>query len=117
MNDHLLMGVSILCSLLGPGVVAVIVQWALSKRDQRRERQLERFVEQSPAIRRLELELYRQTLFQATGSRSQHECQLDAGREYTRLGGNGPGHIRYQRLADDYRQRLEAGDWNYHTTA
>ncbi len=103
------------CSLLGPGVVAVMVQWALSKRDQRRERRIERLIEQSPAIKRLELELYRQTLFQTTGSRAQHECQLDAGREYTRLGGNGPGHIRYQRLADDYRQRLNSDDWNYNT--
>ena len=81
------------CSLLGPGVVAVTVQWALSKRDKLQDKQLVQFIEQSPTIKRLELEVYRQTLFQTTGTRSQHECQLDAGLEYTRLGGNGPGHI------------------------
>ena len=48
-------------------------------------------------------------------SRMQHEHQLDAGKAYTEHGGNGAGHVRYQQLADDYRQRLNSDDWNYHT--
>jgi len=43
----------------------------------------------------------------------QHEHQLDAGKAYTELGGNGPGHVRCQQLEDDYRHRLDTDDWNY----
>lgn len=64
-------------------------------------------------IRRLELEIYRQSLFLPTTSRMQHEHQLDAGKAYTELGGNGPGHVRCQQLEDDYRHRLDTDDWNY----
>ena len=44
----------------------------------------------------------------------QHEHQLDAGKAYTEHGSNGAGHVRYQQLADDYQQRLNSNDWNYH---
>lgn len=99
--------------LLGPGVVTAIVQWVFRRLDARRDRDHERAVASSPAIRRLELEIYRQALFQHTDSRIQHEYQLQAGKTYLTLGGNGPGHVRYQQLTDDYRRRLDTDDWDY----
>lgn len=111
MSTHPL--VPILCAVIGSGAVTSIVSWLLRKLDQRRD--LERVIEASPTIRRLELEIYRQSLFLPTGSRMQHEHQLDAGKAYTERGGNGAGHVRYQQLADDYRRRLNSDDWNYHT--
>lgn len=103
--------VMIACAVIGSGAVTSLTSWLLRRID--RHRDLEHVIESSPTIRRLELEIYRQSLFQSTGSRGQHECQLDAGRQYTRLGGNGPGHIRYRQLAEDYRRRLDADDWIY----
>lgn len=99
--------------LLGPGVATVIVQRLFRKYDQRQNDHLEQAIAASPTIRRLELEIQRQALFQPTLSRIQHEHQLDAGRAYTRLVGNGPGHVRYEQLFDDYRRRLETDDWTY----
>lgn len=113
MSPDLTIITAIICAILGPGVMAVFVQWLLSKRDRKQSMELEKTLESSPNIKRLELEIYRQTLFLPTHSRMQHENQLDAGREYMRLGGNGPGHIRCQQLADEYKQRLETDDWDY----
>lgn len=101
----------IVCAVIGSGAVTSLVSWLLRKLDQRKD--LEQAIESSPAIRRLELEIYRQSLFLPTMSRMQHEHQLDAGEAYTEHGGNGAGHVRYQQLADDYRRRLETDNWNY----
>ena len=103
----------IICAVIGIGAITTLVSWLLRRLDQRRD--LERAIEASPTIRRLELEIYRQSLFLPTMSRMQHEHQLDAGKAYTEHGGNGAGHVRYQQLADDYRRRLNNDDWNYHT--
>ena len=90
MSPDLTIITAIICAILGPGVMAVLVQWLLSKRDRKQSMELEKTLESSPIIKRLELEIYRQTLFLPTMSRMQHETQLNAGREYMRLGGNGP---------------------------
>ena len=92
-------------------VITSFVSWLLRRIDQRKD--LEQAIETSPTIQRLELEIYRQSLFLPTMSRMQHEHQLDAGKAYTKHGGNGAGHVRYQQLADDYRRRLETDNWNY----
>ena len=55
----------------------------------------------------------RQCLFAHPRDRNAHESALESGREYVRLGGNGSGHIRLEQLEDDYRRRLESGDWDY----
>lgn len=73
----------------------------------------EQAIAESATIRRLKLEIYRQSLFLPTTSRMQHEHQLDAGKAYVKRGGNGAGHARYQQLNDDYRYRLTADDWDY----
>ncbi|NMM93493.1 hypothetical protein [Bifidobacterium oedipodis] len=109
MNAHPI--ILIVCAVIGSGAVTSLVSWLLRRLDQRRD--MERAIADSPTIRRLELEIYRQSLFQSTTNRMQHEHQLDAGREYTRLGGNGPGRIRLRQLEDDYRQRLDTNHWNY----
>ncbi|WP_239659210.1 hypothetical protein [Alloscardovia omnicolens] len=71
-------------------------------------------IAESATIRRLELEIYRQSLFLPTTSRMQHEHQLDAaGKAYVERGGNGAGHARYQQLNDDYRYRLKTDEWDY----
>lgn len=59
MSTHPL--VLILCAVIGSGSVATLVSWLLRKLDQHRD--LERAIEVSPTIRRLELEIYRQSLF------------------------------------------------------
>lgn len=55
----------------------------------------------------------RQCLFARPRDRNAHESALESGREYIALGGNGSGHIRLEQLEDDYRRRLETGDWDY----
>lgn len=55
----------------------------------------------------------RQCLFAHPRDRNAHESALESGREYIALGGNGSGHIRLEQLEDDYRRRLETGDWDY----
>ena len=79
----------ILCTVIGSGAVTSLVSWLLRRIDQRRN--LEQAIAESATIRRLELEIYRQSLFLPTTSRMQHEQQLE----------------------DDYRHRLDADDWNY----
>ncbi|TPF95269.1 hypothetical protein [Bifidobacterium sp. UTBIF-78] len=103
--------VLVVCAVIGSGAVTSLVSWLLRRIDQRRN--LEQAIAESATIRRLELEIYRQSLFLPTTSRMQHEHQLDAGKAYTDRGGNGPGHVRVQQLEDDYRHRLNTDDWNY----
>ena len=67
----------ILCTVIGSGAVTSLVSWLLRRIDQRRN--LEQAIAESATIRRLELEIYRQSLFLPTTSRMQHEHQLDAG--------------------------------------
>ena len=85
----------------------------LQRHETRQANEREKIIGHGSAMRRLELEIYRQSLFLPTTSRMQHEHQLDAGKAYVERGGNGAGHARYQQLNDDYRQRLKADDWNY----
>lgn len=101
----------VLCAVIGSGAVTSLVSWLLRRIGQRRN--LEQAIAESAAIRRLELEIYRQSLFLPTTSRMRHEHQLDAGKAYMERGGNGPGHVRCQQLEDDYRHRLDTDDWNY----
>ncbi len=101
----------LLSAVISSGAVTTLVTWLLRRIDQRRD--MERAIAESATIRRLELEIYRQSLFLPTTSRMQHEHQLDAGKAYVERGGNGAGHARYQQLNDDYRQRLKTDDWNY----
>ena len=66
-NAHPL--ILIVCAVIGSGAITSLVSWLLRKLDQRRD--LERAIEASPTIRRLELEIYRQSLFLPTMSRMQ----------------------------------------------
>lgn len=67
-------------------------------------------------MRQLQLNQLRAELFSHTRSRTQHERQLEAGREYLELGGNGLGHARFDWLTHDYEQRLADCDWDYTRT-
>lgn len=84
------------------------------------DRDLDRFDEdgrrldaQDEQLRAIRLIVLRQCLFASPRDRNAHESALEYGAEYMRLGGNGPGHIRYEQLQDDYRRRLESDDWDY----
>lgn len=77
----------VLCAVIGSGAVTSLVSWLLRRIGQRRN--LEQAIAESATIRRLELEIYRQSLFLPTTSRMRHEHQLDAGKAYTERGGNG----------------------------
>lgn len=68
---------------------------------------------QDEQLRAIRLIVLRQCLFSSPRDRNAHESALEYGDEYVRLGGNGPGHIRFEQLKDDYRRRLEANDWDY----
>lgn len=67
-------------------------------------------------MRQLQLNQLRAELFAHTRSRTQHERQLEAGREYLDRGGNGLGHARFDWLTHDYEQRLADCDWDYTKT-
>lgn len=103
--------VTIVCSIIGSGALTTLVSWLLHRYDTRHD--LDEALARSSTIRRLELELYRQTLFLPTGDRATHEHQLEAGRHYLALGGNGSGHARYDSLYRDYERRLDSDDWTY----
>lgn len=106
--------ITIVCSILGSGGLTTVISWLLHRADSRHD--LERALADSPTIRRIELEVFRQTLFLPTTDRAMQEHQLEAGVEYLRLGGNGAGHARFTSLEDDYRRRLDTGDWTYPAT-
>lgn len=76
-------------------------------------RDAERLDAQDEQLRAIRLIVLRQCLFASPRDRNSHESALEYGAEYVRLGGNGPGHIRYEQLKDDYRRRLETDDWDY----
>lgn len=59
--------------------------------------------------------VYRQCLMASPRDRNAHESALEYGERYLQIGGNGPGHVRYEQLVDDYRRRLESNDWDYST--
>lgn len=79
----------------------------------RMERQDEWNARHDEEMRQNRLVSLRQCLFAHPRDRNAHESALESGREYVRLGGNGSGHIRLEQLEDDYRRRLETGDWDY----
>lgn len=130
MNGTLPVWVTILVALIG-SCGAPAVTWLigrLDKRDQTLTRQdLDDALGDSPIlqdikakldadyarINALELNQLRMELFAHTRSRTQHERQLEAGREYLDHGGNGLGHARFSWLEDDYETRLKTDDWDY----
>ena len=99
--------ITIACAIVGSGSVTAVTSWPLNQFDH------EKAIAKSPTIRRLELELYRQTLFMPTTDRTMHEHQLEVGERYIQLGGNGTGHARYNQLETDYERRLRDDDWTY----
>lgn len=100
-------------TLLGGGILVPVVQHMLKRQDQSARRMMEDAIGDSPTIRRLELEIYRQTLFRDPASRVEAGHQLDVGRQYLELGGNGAGHLRLEQLEAAYSRRLKTGNWNY----
>lgn len=64
-------------------------------------------------VRLVHLAVLRQDLFSVTRDRGKHEQQLESGREYLRLRGNGSGHVRLNQLQKDYERRLAEDDWVY----
>ena len=80
------------------------------------DRDYQRLEESERDRRGIKLAILRLELFAHTRSRTQHERQLEAGKEYVDKGGNGLGHARYEWLAHDYEQRLADCDWDYATT-
>lgn len=103
--------VTLVSSVVGSSALASFVQWLLGRLDKRNG--LEKAIADSPTIKSIELELYRQTLFAKPKSRAEHEHQLDVGDAYLKLGGNGAGHARLDQLKADYQRRLTADDWAY----
>lgn len=63
--------------------------------------------------RAIRLDVLRIEMFAHTSTRTQHERQLEAGKEYLALGGNGLGHARYDALKQDYVRRETTDDWEY----
>ncbi|RSX52639.1 hypothetical protein [Bifidobacterium callimiconis] len=63
--------------------------------------------------RAIRLDVLRIEMFAHTNTRTQHERQLEAGKEYLALGGNGLGHARYDALKADYVRRETECDWEY----
>lgn len=105
--------VTLITGVIGSSAMTAFVQWLIRRYDEHHGKGLERVIATSPTIRRLELEIYRQTLFLPTSNRVQHEHQLEVGKTYIDLGGNGVGHARYEQLEADYRRRLDTDDWTY----
>ena len=78
----------ILCTVIGSGAVTSLVSWLLRRIDQRRN--LEQAIAESATIRRLELEIYRQSLFLPTTSRMQHEHNSTPARHTRSSAATGP---------------------------
>lgn len=136
--DDLPVWAVMLSALLGSGATAPITAWLLRRFDRRErtitreeldaaladsatirdlqsklDRDYERLESSERDRRHLRLDVLRLDLFAHTRSRTQHERQLEAGKEYIDLGGNGYGHARYEALKTDYVRRETACDWEY----
>ena len=105
------LAVTLVSSVIGSSALTSFVQWLLGRLDKRNG--LEKAIAESPTIKSIELELYRQTLFAKPKSRAEHEHQLDVGDAYLKLGGNGAVHARLGQLKADYQRRLVSDDWAY----
>ncbi|RSX51331.1 hypothetical protein [Bifidobacterium samirii] len=77
------------------------------------DRDWDRFDQLDRELRAARLDLLRVELFAHTNNRTQHERQLEAGKEYLDMGGNGYGHARYDALRQDYLRREADCDWLY----
>lgn len=125
------MWATIIVAIIGSSGMATITAWAVNRLD-RKDRtltrdDLDKALQEAPIIREIlgklendyrrfneiELNQLRSELFAHTRSRTQHERQLEAGREYIDRGGNGLGHARFDWLTRDYEERLADDDWNY----
>lgn len=134
MTETLPVWVVILTAVIGSGASGTLIAWALNHIDRRNrlltKDDLDKALSDSPIIREIltkldrdwnrlnqfELNQLRAELFAHTRSRTQHERQLEAGKEYMSKGGNGLGHARYDWLTKDYEQRLADCDWDYTKT-
>lgn len=128
----------VLTAVIGSGATGTITAWVLERfsrkdmtitRDEldaaladsstiqdlqsKLDRDYERLESSERDRRELRLDVLRLELFSHTRSRNQHERQLEAGKEYIDLGGNGYGHARYEALKNDYVRRESACDWEY----
>jgi hypothetical protein len=64
-------------------------------------------------IHDLKLIVLRQCLFAHPFDQNSHESAIQSGREYSRIGGNGVGHIRLTQLEENYARRVHDDDWDY----
>ncbi|KFI92180.1 hypothetical protein BISA_0576 [Bifidobacterium saguini DSM 23967] len=138
MTETIPVWVVIVTAVIGSGATGTITAWVLervSKRDMtitrdeldaaladsstirdlqsKLDRDYERLESSERDRRELRLDVLRLELFNHTRSRNQHERQLEAGKEYIDLGGNGYGHARYEALKNDYVRREAACNWTY----
>ena len=141
MTDTIPMWATILIGVFSGGATVPVVTWMLARIDRKDrlltrddldkaleesrilkdvqsklDRDYQRLEESERDRRGIKLAILRLELFAHTRSRTQHERQLEAGKEYIDKGGNGLGHARYEWLAHDYEQRLADCDWDYATT-
>lgn len=111
-------------AVLGSGTAGSVTSWVLSRIDRHRDMltrsDLDAALADSPTLKDLgdrvhdlELDRLRDRLMDEPTNRAQQERQLEDGRRYLELGGNGVGHVRLDELSDDYRRRLEHDDWDY----
>lgn len=138
MTEDLPTWATILIGILSGGATVPLVTWVLSRIDRKErlltkddldkalenshvmqdvqsklDRDFQRLEESERDRRGIKRDILRLELFAHTRSRTQHERQLEAGKEYLSLGGNGLGHARYDWLFHDYEQRLASDDWDY----
>ncbi|PWG60512.1 hypothetical protein [Bifidobacterium catulorum] len=138
MTETLPVWVTLAGFVLGSGATGTLAAWILRRIDRRDmtitredldaalassatirdlqaklDRDFERLEASERDRRDLRLDVLRLELFAHTRYRTQHERQLEAGKEYLDLGGNGYGSARYEALKQDYVRRETGGDWNY----
>lgn len=141
MTETIPVWATILIAVIGSGASGTLIAWMLARIDRKDrlltrddldqalaestilkdvqsklDRDYQRLEESERDRHSIKLAILRLELFAHTRSRTQHERQLEAGKEYIDKGGNGLGHARYEWLAHDYEQRLADCDWDYTTT-
>lgn len=111
-------------AVLGSGTAGSVTSWVLSRIDRHRDMltrsDLDAALEASPVLHALgdrvhdlELDQLRDRLMVDATNRQQQERQLEDGKRYLELGGNGTGHARLDVITDDYERRLRDDDWDY----
>ena len=118
--------IAVLAAIIGSSGFGAFIGWLLKRLDRhtltledlkpindKLDRDYRHNQQSDESLKDLKLTVLRNILFQEPHDQNSMEAQIQAGQSYLEAGGNGVGHVRLTQLQDEYRWRIEHGEWRF----